>query len=155
MVQDALLYFHSSRCCLHAWVVMPNHVHVLCETMAEWPLAKVVASWKKHTARQIHEFLRGSGMVRGERVGLGNANLVIGGKAADQEIGVPRRQPTVWHREYWDRYIRNARHYEQVRNYIHANPVMAGLVAQPEAWPWSSAGRPPLVDPRPDTGEWT
>jgi len=45
----------------------------------------------------------------------------------------------VWHREYWDRFIRNERHFQQVVEYIHQNPVKAGLVERPEQWPWSSA----------------
>ncbi|MCL7455160.1 MAG: hypothetical protein M8467_19160, partial [Anaerolineae bacterium] len=45
----------------------------------------------------------------------------------------------VWMREYWDRYIRDERHFEAVVAYIHDNPVKAGLVKNAEDWPWSSA----------------
>jgi ATP:corrinoid adenosyltransferase len=45
----------------------------------------------------------------------------------------------VWQREYWDRYIRDERHFAAVRDYIAANPVTAGLASKPEDWPWSSA----------------
>jgi len=45
----------------------------------------------------------------------------------------------VWHREYWDQYIRNERHFLQVIEYIHMNPVKAGLVLRPGDWLWSSA----------------
>ena len=45
----------------------------------------------------------------------------------------------LWHREYWDRYIRNDRHLIAVRQYIENNPVSAGLVECPKDWPWSSA----------------
>jgi REP element-mobilizing transposase RayT len=44
-----------------------------------------------------------------------------------------------WQREYHDRFIRDARHLATVRDYVRDNPVAAGLVAQPEAWPFSSA----------------
>lgn len=46
----------------------------------------------------------------------------------------------LWMREYWDRYVRDERHYLQVVEYIHQNPVKAGLCASAAAWPWSSAG---------------
>jgi REP element-mobilizing transposase RayT len=49
------------------------------------------------------------------------------------------RQGTVWQKEYWDRYIRDERHYVQAMAYIHENPVKAGLVVSPEDWRWSSA----------------
>ena len=139
MVQAALLHFDGKRYRLHAWVVMPNHVHVLFQPIDDWPLAKIVASWKKFTARKIKDFLSGT------------ANLQIGDSSdgeivtlrtparANQEIGGPRVTGPVWHREYWDRYIRNERHYGEVVDYIHYNPVAADLVALPEAWPWSRA----------------
>ena len=55
IVQGALLAFDSRRYRLLAWVVMPNHVHVLFQPMNGWAVAKTVASWKKFTARVICE----------------------------------------------------------------------------------------------------
>jgi REP element-mobilizing transposase RayT len=112
MVQQSLLRFDAHRYRLLAWVVMPNHIHVLFQPMNGWTAAKIVASWKKFTANKIcdHRFRTGEGPA-----------------------------PPVWHREYWDRYIRNQDHFQQAIDYIHANPVKAGIAATPEAWPWSSA----------------
>ena len=45
----------------------------------------------------------------------------------------------LWHRDYWDRYIRNEQHYYTAKHYIEANPVKARLVPTPQQWPWSSA----------------
>lgn len=112
MVQGSLLTFDSQRYRLLAWVVMPNHVHVLFQPVNGWTVAKIVASWKKFTARKICEVRRDSGE------GL--------------------RAP-VWQREYWDRYIRDRRHLEQAVEYIHQNPVKAGLAVRAESWRWSSA----------------
>jgi len=148
MVQDSLLFFDAQRYRLLAWVVMPNHVHVLFQPMSGWTMAGIVGSWKKFTARRISDFRRSaSGDAK-----PGNANLLIGAlkranqeigvpgeeKRADREIGVPGSGP-VWHREYWDRFIRNARHFQQTVDYIHMNPVKAGLVAEARLWMWSSA----------------
>jgi hypothetical protein len=47
--------------------------------------------------------------------------------------------PRVWHREYWDRFMRDEKHFLQTVAYIHQNPVKARLVAKAEAWQWSSA----------------
>lgn len=46
--------------------------------------------------------------------------------------------PGVWQREYFDRYIRDAGHYASAVDYIHENPVMAGLVESAVDWPYSS-----------------
>lgn len=53
MTQQTLLYFDGLRYRLMAWVVMPNHLHVLFEPTNGWPLNKIVASWKRHTAMEI------------------------------------------------------------------------------------------------------
>ncbi len=119
MVQASLLAFDSQRYRLLAWVVMPNHVHTLFQPMNGWTVAKIVAAWKKFTARKIRDAQR------------------------DSTPGTPisRLAPTtpVWHREYWDRYIRDESHFQQALEYIHLNPVKANLVVTPEEWPWSSA----------------
>ena len=51
------------------------------------------------------------------------------------------RRGAFWAREYFDRAIRDERHFESTWNYILANPVIAGLCAVPEDWPWSSVAR--------------
>lgn len=43
-----------------------------------------------------------------------------------------------WQEEYFDRYIRDFDHFENVVSYIEWNPVKAGLCTKPEDWPFSS-----------------
>ena len=107
--QDSLMHFHNSRYYLHAWCIMPNHVHVLVEPRI--PLSKIVQSWKSYTGRWAMK---------------NNVEL---------ELGVPGK--CFWMREYWDRYIRSMKHYQKVVDYIHRNPVKAGLCATAENWKWS------------------
>ena len=45
-----------------------------------------------------------------------------------------------WQDETYDRLVRDGREFERVKNYIEWNPVRAGLVKEPEDYPWSSAG---------------
>lgn len=110
-VQNSFLHFHGKRYTLHAWCIMPNHVHVLIQPLVD--LALIVQGWKSFTARWV--------LAR---------NLEL-------NLGVPGK--TLWMREYWDRYIRDENHYHRTVNYIHQNPVIAGLCDTMEAWPWSSA----------------
>jgi REP element-mobilizing transposase RayT len=49
------------------------------------------------------------------------------------------RSGRFWQREYLDRYVRNAEHYQAVLAYIEENPVKAGLAKVKTEWPWSSA----------------
>jgi len=113
VVEDSLVFGDGTRYRLLCWSIMPNHVHVLIQQMAEWPLAKVVQSWKRHTSRELH------------RIG-GMCHLG----------GLPN---PLWQRDYWDRFIRDERHFNVAKSYVEDNPVKAGLVTAPELWGWGSA----------------
>jgi len=51
------------------------------------------------------------------------------------------RSGTFWQREYFDRFIRDARHFDTALSYVENNPSKAGLCALREDWPYSSARR--------------
>lgn len=44
----------------------------------------------------------------------------------------------VWQRRFWEHAIRNEADYDAHVDYIHANPVKHGLVADPDEWPHST-----------------
>ncbi|MDD4737488.1 MAG: transposase, partial [Kiritimatiellae bacterium] len=112
IVQESLLFGHGDRYELLAWVIMPNHIHVMISETAQWPLSKVVQSWKRHTSKEIHK----------RHPGIGELHSA-----------------PLWQRDYWDRFIRDRQHYETALHYIENNPVAAGLVDHPADWPWGSA----------------
>ena len=58
---------------------------------------------------------------------------------AHQANQLLRRKGIFWQLDYHDRYIRDDEHYRNAINYIHNNPVKAGLVATAEQWLYSSA----------------
>jgi putative DNA methylase len=57
LVENALFYFDGKRYRLFAWVVMPNHVHVLIEIFYGFPLGDVLHSWKSYTATEANNIL--------------------------------------------------------------------------------------------------
>ena len=44
----------------------------------------------------------------------------------------------LWQARFFDRALRTVKEYNDKVEYIHLNPVKAGLVQRPEDWPWSS-----------------
>jgi putative DNA methylase len=108
LVQENLLHFDGDRYRLHAWVIMPNHVHVLLTSAPSQSLPSIVHAWKSYSAH--------------------SANRLLG------------RRGDFWRRDYYDRYIRDDRHYAAVVAYIEANPVKASLCAHAREWPFGSAG---------------
>jgi REP element-mobilizing transposase RayT len=109
LVREQLLeVVASGLCSLEAYVVMPNHVHVLWTPAVALPA--LLQQVKGPTAR--------------------NGNRLLG-----------RSGEPFWQPEYFDRMVRNASEFGQIRRYIEWNPVKAGLAAHPEEFSWSSAGR--------------
>ena len=53
---------------------------------------------------------------------------------------VLNRSGRLWMPEYFDRFIRDNDHFNNVVDYIHNNPVKAGLVKEATDYKWSSAG---------------
>jgi REP element-mobilizing transposase RayT len=43
-----------------------------------------------------------------------------------------------WQHQFWDRFVRHAQEFRERLDYMHQNPVKAGLVKRPEDWRWSS-----------------
>ena len=61
MVESTLLRFDGERYDLLAWVVMPNHVHLLARMADNASLPKVVHSWKSYTAHEANRTLGRTG----------------------------------------------------------------------------------------------
>ena len=78
-----------------SFVVMPNHVRALFVQNPEWPLEKLLQSWKRFTTREINKLL--------DRAG------------------------NLWQRDYFDRLVRDERHFANCIRYIRCNPEKAGL----------------------------
>jgi REP element-mobilizing transposase RayT len=66
VVQDAFLHFDAVRYRLHAWCVMPNHVHVLATPLERWSLSALIHGWKSFTAKAINAELTRKGRVWAE-----------------------------------------------------------------------------------------
>jgi REP element-mobilizing transposase RayT len=109
IVQEAFLHFQGIRYHLHAWVIMPNHVHILFTPAPGTALSDIVQAWKSFTAKKVNHMLRRTGVL--------------------------------WQADYFDRLIRDERHFHTAMTYIENNPVRAGLCTQVNQWPWSSASK--------------
>ncbi len=61
LVQSALRHFNRERYLLHAWVIMPNHVHLLLTLLEDFRLRGVMRSLKSYTSKQANQLLGRSG----------------------------------------------------------------------------------------------
>jgi type I restriction enzyme R subunit/putative DNA methylase len=120
VMEEGFLRADGERYRLLAWCVMPNHVHVLIQQWAS--LADIVRSWKAYSGRWA--------LAHAAKLGLSP-----GGRGTSPAMPLKTR---FWQPGYWDRFMRDERHFNITIEYIHYNPVKAGLCAKPEDWPWSS-----------------
>jgi len=111
---------------LWAYVIMPEHVHVLlCPRPTEYDIAAIRKSIKQSVARRAIRYLRASSPAWLERL------LVTEGG---------RRFHRFWQAGGgYDRNICKAKTAWSAVHYIHANPVRRELAATETDWKWSSA----------------
>lgn len=106
---------------LVAWVVMPEHVHLLLQPKPE-TLVPALASLKAEFAREV------LGRWRLLEAPVLNRLVCSGGKTRFWQPGGG-----------YDRNVFSREEIEEKILYVHHNPVKRGLVNQPEDWHWSSA----------------
>ena len=61
IIERSLSYFDGQRYVLYAFVVMPNHVHVLFAPLAPHTMSTIIQSWKSFTARIMRKRIGGIG----------------------------------------------------------------------------------------------
>ncbi|MBX3115109.1 MAG: transposase [Fimbriimonadaceae bacterium] len=126
---------------LFSYVVMSNHVHFLLILNEPTPICSILSSIKGSSGKQILRYLR-----------LTNPSLL-------SEIAIVKDEK-VSHRIWlpgggYDRSLRDDQSIENAINYIHNNPVKAGLVNMAEEYEFSSAkeffeGDFSRIDPMPN-----
>ena len=63
IVVNAIEHFDGQRYVLGAWIVMPNHVHMLIAPINDYKLEGIMHSLKSYTAHKINKYLSRSGKV--------------------------------------------------------------------------------------------
>ena len=108
---------------LIAWVVMPDHVHLLLwPKLPEYPVSKVLWGLKRDVARRVVSGFRDR-----------ESSML-------EQILNPHRQHQFWQRGGGhDRNIFSEDEIREKIDYINMNPVRKGLVEAPVEWVWSSA----------------
>lgn len=110
---------------IYAFVIMPNHVHVIWEMIDVNGKEMPYASFNKYTAHQFLDHLHKT-----------NPELV----KRYQEI-TPEREHRFWQRDALAIWLDSKPKAEQKIDYIHLNPLQEhwNLAVKPEDYKWSSA----------------
>jgi putative transposase len=103
---------------IHAWVVLPEHLHCVLEMPADdadfcrrWRLIKAAFS------------------------------RALPGIGSPSPSGARRGERGIWQRRFWEHLIRDQADYRAHMDYVHINPVRHGLVPSARDWPYSTFHR--------------
>lgn len=114
---------------LYAFVVMPNHLHLIVQCRAEDPLADVIRDLKKHIADRLVRQYRAEG------------NQTVLDFLASAVTRPEKQRRKVWEDGYNAKDVFSPEFLRQKMAYLHYNPCQPhwDLVACPEDYVWSSA----------------
>jgi putative transposase len=114
---------------IHAWVVLPEHMHCVME------LPEGDADFTKRW--MLIKMLFSRGIPKNER---------------RSKTRVGRRERGIWQRRYWEHLIKSEKDYQAHMDYVHINPVKHGLVKKVKDWPYSTFHK--LVEQGVYTQDW-
>ena len=103
---EAIHYRDTKQYDLHAYTIMPNHVHMMMTLLPGAPvLFKVMQHLKRISAKSSNKFLNRTGS-------------------------------EFWENESYDHVVRDKNEFYRILNYILRNPVKAGFVKEWQDWPY-------------------
>ncbi len=113
----------EKRVTVNAFVIMSNHVHIIWQPLQHYTLTQIQTSFMTYTAKAIKKK-----MMQEKPIAL-------------EELKVNKydRAYQIWKREPLSVELFTEKAFIQKLNYIHQNPVIAGLVLYAELYKYSSA----------------
>jgi putative transposase len=113
----------NKRVDIYAFVLMSNHFHLIWQVLEDNLYQDVQRDLLRYTSQQILKILRNE-----------NSNLL-----SKIEVNARDRKYQVWERNSLSISLWTPKVFEQKLEYIHNNPVKAGICSTPEGYHFSSS----------------
>lgn len=123
IVESLQFLVNEKRITLNAFVIMHNHIHLIWQPMFGFTLTDIQSSFMKYTAQQLKQSV------------IKNSPELL----TEFKVNKYDRSFQIWKREPLSVELRTHHVFMQKLNYIHYNPVKAGLCVNPEDYYFSSA----------------
>lgn len=120
-------YLKKFEAKLHGFVLMPDHFHLLLHLPEDKKLADFLRDFKSYTAKEILDILKPENPSR-----LGPFRIASAGRTPKEPLY------RIFQEDNFVFNIYSLPKLEQKLNYIHRNPVEAGLVNEEKDWLYSS-----------------
>ena len=129
IIIDSLEYCQTNKGLnLIAYVIMPEHIHLVTSNLEEVNLSDIMRDFKRFTSQEISRQLEKD-----------NKNLLLAVLERFAHKGKGNTEYKVWQDDFHPEVIYSETFLQQKIDYIHYNPVRRGLISKPEDWPYSSA----------------
>jgi putative transposase len=128
---------HTFKLRVYAYVIMPEHVHLLLSEPQRSLLADAIKSLKQGVSRRAIATVESAdtetkGHIQAKR------RLEWGTDGTVRALPTQTSPHHFWQKRYYDFNVRNCGQFLERINYTHQNPVRRGLCKRAEDWPWSS-----------------
>lgn len=111
---------------IYAWVIMTNHCHLILRASSGTSLSDIIRDFKKYTSKRIYKAIQ-------ENSSESRKNWLLKALTYNDKIWF-------WEEGYHGEEITGMAFFETKLDYIHLNPVRAGIVEKEEDYLNSSAG---------------
>jgi putative transposase len=118
LVKNAMHFRDGKVFNLHAYCIMPNHVHLVVD-MDGFPCTS------SKTRDGVSRYIVTDAIASLKKLTAGEANRIL------------HRSGAFWQHESYDHVVRNGKELQRIINYVLNNPVKAGLVPNVGDWKWS------------------
>ena len=132
IILDSIKYCQDNRGLqLHAWVIMSNHMHLIASS-EKGDLSGIMRDMKKHTSKKIVTDIKAN-----EQESRKEWMLSMFSNAG--KYNNDNEEYQFWRKGNQPKELETHEFAMQKLNYIHNNPVRAGIVEEPEHYLYSSA----------------
>jgi REP element-mobilizing transposase RayT len=122
IITDALKFLvQEEKVAIYAFVIMSNHIHIIWQSKANNSIQNIQNSFIKHTSKQFKKLVE------------------LQDLASNYKVNAVDRKYNFWKRDSLNIELYSTAVFNQKLNYIHYNPVKAGICNQPEEYHYSSA----------------
>ena len=126
LVNNIKFYQSKYKFTILAYVIMPSHFHWIVEVNPDiGTISDIMRDLKRNSSKELTDYLRNEE----------HYQYIFRCEAE----GSDRQNKKFWMSQFDDEVIRNQKMFWDKMNYIHKNPVEAGLVLKPEDYVYSSA----------------
>ena len=133
IICKSLLYCKNEKgLLLHAYVIMNNHVHFIVSTTEGNSIGAVMRDFKKFTSKRILEAIQNNPLESRKKWMLNMFSYSGQYNSSNEEY-------QFWQQGYHPVELDTNEKTRQRLNYLHENPVRAGIVWVPENYKYSSA----------------